>query len=83
MRKCQDWTKVRKHICAGCIPCISLGLPKQKPLLLNKEAPALTFRPQECPEQPEVSTPTVTASFLTVLSGATAPRWYVRSYLLI
>ncbi|KAI4564970.1 hypothetical protein MJG53_015982 [Ovis ammon polii x Ovis aries] len=49
------------------------GLPKQKPLLLNKEAPALTFRPQECPEQPEVSTPIVTASFLTVPSGQLPP----------
>lgn len=41
----------------GCVPCISLGLTEQKPLLLNEEDPALAFCPQECPEQPEVSTP--------------------------
>ena len=48
----------------------------------NEEAPAHTSRPQERPEQPEVSTPAVRAAFLTALSGATAHRLYVRRYLL-
>ena len=66
----------------GCVARISLGLTERKPLFFNEEAPALTSRPQERPEQPEVSTPAVRAAFLTALSGATAHRLYVRRYLL-